>query len=108
MADDTVDSREQGVEFGELAEDLENEDYPISQDDLVEKYGDRDLGLPSGSETVREVLAPMNEREYQDADGVRQAIFNMVGDEAVGREGYSDRGGSDPEPGSDSDQDESV
>jgi len=38
------------------------------------------------------VLQSGQETEYEDADSVRQAIFNMVGDQAIGREGYSDRG----------------
>ena len=93
MGDDTDDSREMGIEFGSLAEDLESQEYPISHDDLLEKYGDRELELQSGTVTLGELLGPENEAEYEDADAVRQAIFNMVGDEAVGRKGYSDRGG---------------
>lgn len=32
--------------------------------------------------------------EYESADEVHQAVLNMVGDRAVGRHDYSDRGGS--------------
>ena len=103
MPEVTVDSREQGIEFGQLAADLENENYPLSHEELLRKYGDRELELPNGSQTVGEVLVPENEQEYQDADAALQAIFTMVGDEAVGREGYSDRGGGTPGPGTDSD-----
>jgi hypothetical protein len=107
QGDESGDSREQGVEFGSLAEDLENEEYPISQGELLDRYGDRELDLQRGTTTVGEVLASENEREYEDAEGVRQAIFNMVGDEAVGREGYSDRGGNAPET-NDSDSGDSI
>lgn len=87
------ESREQGIEFGALAEDLEEERYPISHADLLTRYGDRELELAGGETKVREVLHPENESEYEDAESVRQAIFTMVGSDAVGREGYSDRGG---------------
>lgn len=87
------DSREQGIEFGALAEELEEETYPVSHAELLERYGDRELELASGRTAVEEVLRPEQETDYEDAESVRQAIFNMVGDQAVGREGYSDRGG---------------
>lgn len=95
MSSDSDDSREQGVEFGPLAEDLENETYPLSQEDLLERYGDREIVLVDGSATLSEVLDPENEREYEDAESVRSAVFSMVSDDAIGREGYSDRGGDD-------------
>jgi len=91
------DSREQGIEFGPLAEDLEDESYPMSMAEVLEKYGDSELDLESGSTTVDEILSEEREREFEDAEAVRQAIFNMVGSAAVGREGYSDRGGETPE-----------
>ncbi|AEN05728.1 hypothetical protein [Halolamina sp.] len=93
METDDDESREQGIEFGALAEDLEEETYPISHAELLGRYGDRQLELASGTTMLREVLQPENESEYEDAESVRQAIFMMVGDGAVGREGYSDRGG---------------
>jgi hypothetical protein len=107
MSNDSADSREQGIEFGPLAEELENESYPLSHEELLDRYGDRELELIDRSTVLREVLGPENEQEYEDAEGVRQAIFNMVGDGAIGREGYSDRGGNSPEI-DDSDGDESV
>lgn len=104
MANDEDDSREQGIEFGALAEELENETYPLSHDQLLEKYGDRELELANGQTKLHEVLESENETEYEDAESVRQAIFTMVGGDAVGRKGYSDRGGNSP--GIDSDEEE--
>lgn len=104
MTNEDVDSREQGIEFGALAEDLENETYPLSHEQLLAEYGDRELELTDGETTVSEVLQAENETEYEDAESVRQAIFTMVGDDAIGREGYSDRGGDSSEI----DSDESV
>ena len=41
-------SREQGVEFGSFAEELENEEYPIDKSELLETYGDREIKLQDG------------------------------------------------------------
>lgn len=87
------DTRTRGVEFGPLADELEDEDYPIEKHEVVERYGDYELGLEDDDSTVREVLEPLGEETYESAEDVRQGILNMVGDDAVGREGYSDRGG---------------
>ena len=88
------ESREQGVEFGDLREALETHDYPTTQQELIEEYGDETLDLPDGGETLSSVLAEreMTEEdgdiEYESADEVYQDILNMVGDRAVGRTDY--------------------
>lgn len=97
MSRDSVESREQGIEFGSLAKELEAESYPLSHEKLIGRYGDHELELTDRSTALRDVLGPENEQEYEDTEGVRQAIFSMVGDDAVGRKGYSDRGGNPPE-----------
>jgi len=95
------DTREQGIEFGQLKEKLDSHDYPATNDELVEAYGDYELELPGGSQTLEEILGKRRsesgegeEIRYQSAEDVHQSIHNMVGSDAVGREGYSDRGGS--------------
>jgi hypothetical protein len=87
------DTRLQGVEFGSLAEELENESYPMDNETLVEKYGDRELELQDGSQSLREALGPMGETTFDSAADVKDAVVGMVGDEAIGRENESDRGG---------------
>ncbi|WP_049971690.1 DUF5789 family protein [Haladaptatus cibarius] len=91
MADE---DREMGVELGELADKLDEHDYPASSDDLVEEYGDYEIEYSNGSERFEEVIGPLNET-YESADGVRQSILNMADSEAVGRQRYSDRGGTE-------------
>lgn len=100
-ADD--ESRTQGIELGELDEELASHDYPTTATALVDEYGDYVIQLPGGSQRVEEVLGLYEEddQEFTDAEDVRQAIHNLVGAEAVGREHYSDRGGSTPEEGID-------
>ncbi len=91
---DENDSREQGIEFGKFEGTMEEIDYPIDHDELVEQYGEAELELPDGTTTLAEVLAPLqdNEQTYEDEGELESMIMNMVGDDAIGREGYSDRG----------------
>ena len=95
VEDADQDSRELGVEFGDLGDELAAHEYPTSVDTLVEEYGDRELELPSGEESFSEVLDPYTDepdQQFNDAGEVRQAVLNMVGGDAVGEAGYSDRG----------------
>ena len=94
-AEKHADSRELGVEFGDLAEDLGHHEYPTTVEELVEEFGDRELELPSGEESFGEVIGPDTDepdQQFADAGEVRQAVLNMVGGDAVGRPHYSDRG----------------
>ncbi|EMA64263.1 DUF5789 family protein [Halorubrum lipolyticum] len=86
--------REQGVEFGPLGDDLKDQEYPIDKESLLERYGDRELGLGDDTTTLQTVLAAQGETTYESADDVRQSIIGMVSDQAIGRKNYSDRGGS--------------
>ena len=86
------DNRDMGVEFGDLTEDLESESYPMTMEQVLDKYGDRELEHSNGTVTLREVIQPEENREFEGADEVHQTVLNMIGDEAVGREGQSGRG----------------
>ncbi|WP_247003941.1 DUF5789 family protein [Halosolutus gelatinilyticus] len=85
------DSRELGVELGDVQDDLKNEDYPISHDDLIDEYGDQTVEMSGETTTLGELIGPLGEDEYADYGEVESAIMNMVGDEAIGRKNYSDR-----------------
>jgi len=90
------DSRQFGVELGELEARLEAHDYPATSTELIDAYGDHKITLPDGDQSFADVLSVMaqDETEYDSAEEVRQAIYNSVGSDAVGREEYSDRGGT--------------
>ncbi|WP_255196173.1 DUF5789 family protein [Halorarius litoreus] len=94
--EESGDSRELGVDIGALADELETLSYPTTTDELLEAYGDAELEFSGTTRTLREVLdvQGLDDEEYESAEEVRQMIYNFVGDEAVGREGYSDRGGT--------------
>lgn len=95
------ESREQGVEFGSLADELENEEYPIEKSELLETYGDREIELQDGEQTLQEVLDPLGETTFESAEDVVQSVIGMVSDDAIGRKNYSDRGGQALEGSSD-------
>lgn len=116
MSNDSSDgeSREQGVEFGDLTAALEDHDYPTTQERLLEEYGDEQLDLADGEVTLSSVLAERESAaeedtiEYDSPDEVHQAVLNMVGDRAVGRTDYSDRGGSLPDEDGEAESDQSL
>jgi hypothetical protein len=94
----TVESeaeRELGVDLGSLAKELDTLDYPTTTGELLAEFGDHDVEMHDGSQSVAELLGERTDEgeAYESADEVRRMLYNVVGVEAVGREGYSDRGG---------------
>jgi hypothetical protein len=87
------DSREQGVEFGPLADDLTEQEYPMSKETLLSTFGDREIELEDATTTLRELIEPLGQDTFESADAVEQSLLNMVGDEAIGRKDYTDRAG---------------
>ena len=96
------EEREQGVGFEGLMAKLEDETYPISNEELLERYGDHEITVPDGSQPINAVLEPAEEMEYDDAEAVKHAILNMIGNEAIERQDYSDRGSAPTEGGDES------
>lgn len=83
--------REIGIDFGLLTQQLETHEYPATNDELVARYGDSVLTLQNGEQTLRGVFEPMATESFDSAKDARQAIFNCVNEQAIGRKGYSDR-----------------
>ena len=94
MSDET---RELGVELGELGDELRGREYPAGKDELLDEYGDEPLELTNEDTSLEEILEPYNQDEYESYEDIEAAIMNMVGDEAIGRKHYSDR--TPPAPG---------
>lgn len=90
---DTPDerTREIGVDFGPLARQLESHEYPATSDELIDAYGDAVLTFQNGKQTLEEVFETMETASFDSADDARQAVFNRVNEQAIGRKGYSDR-----------------
>jgi hypothetical protein len=89
--------REVGVEFGELAARLDDHEYPATAQELSEAYGDYELRYSGGSETFSATFGSLTDT-FESADEVRQSVLNGVGQNAVGRKAYTDRGSFATEP----------
>ncbi|MFC7156484.1 DUF2795 domain-containing protein [Halomarina halobia] len=77
--------------FTDANEKLDAHNYPATTEDLIEAYGDLELDLPNGSETVGEALRSVPDEVFSDADDARYALYSGVSSKAIGRKFYSDR-----------------
>ncbi|WP_435096360.1 DUF5789 family protein [Halarchaeum sp. P4] len=74
---------------------LEDTTYPATTADLREAYGEVRIEHPNGEERLGDVLERTGEDEFADSTAAVHAVIGAVGQDAVGRVGYSDR---DPTP----------
>lgn len=65
--------------------------YPATTEELIEAYGDAELDLPGGTETLGDVLGRLGDETFECPEDVRFAAYSAVGSDAVGRKHYSDR-----------------
>ena len=84
-------ARELGIEFGPLAEQLDEHEYPTTCEELIATYGSARLEFQDGEQTFQEVLDPVPDEQFSSPQEVRLAIFSNVAEGAIGRKGYSDR-----------------
>lgn len=83
-------SRTRGIEFGAL-DDLDEATFPMDKDEFLDAYGDHELDLEGDTTTLREALGPLGETTFESVEDVERGVLTMVGEDAVGREEYSDR-----------------
>ncbi|WP_306060397.1 DUF5789 family protein [Natronococcus wangiae] len=69
---------ETGERLGDLDEALENQDYPMTADELIEAHGDREVETQEGWKSVGEVLAPIDNERYDSANDVRNRIQGLI------------------------------
>lgn len=77
------------------ADGIDDENYPLTTDELLARYGQVELELAEGSERLGEAVGRLDDEVYQCPSDVHCAVFAGVGGDAVGRRNYSDR---DPTP----------
>ena len=65
--------------------------YPITTAELIEAEGETELELPGGVVTLGEVLGRLPTEEFETAEEARLMAYSALGEEAIGRKGYSDR-----------------
>ncbi len=96
MDDDT--DREQGVDFASVDGLLDELAYPVTTGDLVAEHGHRQIERTNAEPiTIRELFDDAGDETFESAEAVRQSVLNLMPEESVGREEYSDRGGATPD-----------
>jgi hypothetical protein len=85
------DERSQGVDFGDVEDELENYDYPATPEELREEFGEETVEYNDGEESLDDVLEGVGVDEFESSEEVYETVMMMVGGEATD-EGHSDRG----------------
>ena len=89
--------REEGVDFTAIDPVLETVSYPLTKEAFVADFGEANVERTNaGPITIGELFAGTGDDEFESPDDVRQAILALMPRESVGRQRYSDRGGSGP------------
>ena len=73
------------------AERFETHEFPTTTSELVDAHGDVEFRLPNGATTLREVLSHMPDETLSTAEEARLTTYSALGENAIGRKGYSDR-----------------
>lgn len=66
-------------------------EFPATTEELIEEYGEVELGVPNGTETLGDALGRLEGETYTDAEEVKLAARSAVSEKGIGRKGYSDR-----------------
>lgn len=74
---------------------IEDEQYPLTTQEFLDRFGDVELDLADGSERIEDALGRVDDEVYESAHDARLAVWAAVSHQAVGRRFYSDR---DPTP----------
>ncbi|MCU4718647.1 DUF5789 family protein [Halapricum hydrolyticum] len=65
--------------------------YPATTDELIEAYGETELTLPNGTETLGEALGRLESETFESANAAHMAVYSAVSSKGIGRKYYSDR-----------------
>jgi len=89
--------------FAAADDRIDAHSYPATAEELIAEYGDVELELPNGGETLGDALGRLGETTFEDAEDARLAAYSAVSKDAIGRQNYSDRdapsiGETGPEP----------
>lgn len=77
--------------MADVGDRMDAHSYPATTEELIEAYGDMELDLPDGSETLADALGRLGNETFERPEDARFAAYSAVSAEAVGRQGYSDR-----------------
>ena len=75
----------------QAAELLRRHDYPATTNQLTDAFGEYELDLANGTETVAEVLRRVEPQTFDSSAEAEELLYSAVSGKAIGRKGYSDR-----------------
>lgn len=67
-----------GERLGDLDDALEAHEYPTTTEELIAAYGDREVETRDGSRSLEDVLAPLDNEQYDTADDARTRIQGLI------------------------------
>jgi hypothetical protein len=70
---------------------LRRHDYPATTDQLTDAYGEYELDLADGTETLAEVLRRVESQTFGSSAEAEELLYSAVSSKAIGRKWYSDR-----------------
>jgi hypothetical protein len=70
--------------------------FPSTTAEFVEEHGHIELELPNGASTVADVFERLPNEQLTTEEDARLSIYSALGEEAIGRKGYSDRDATCP------------
>jgi hypothetical protein len=71
--------------------------FPSTTDEFVAEHGDVELELPNGGAvTLGEVLERLPNEQFETEEDARLSAYSALGEDAIGRKGYSDRDATCP------------
>ncbi|WP_136715875.1 DUF5789 family protein [Halorientalis salina] len=97
--------REEGVDFTDIESVLGELSYPTTKDEFVAEYGEKTIGRTNADPIrIAELFDGTGADTFDSDEELRQSILNLMPKESVGRQRYSDRGGSIPEKAAGNDE----
>lgn len=70
---------------------LATHSYPTTTHELIETFGETELSLQNGTETIGDVLSLFGEEHFENSEAVTETLLTGVSHKAIGRRFYSDR-----------------
>ncbi|MFB6178390.1 MAG: hypothetical protein ABEI77_01540 [Halorientalis sp.] len=104
--------REEGVSFDGIDSLVAEIEFPTTKDDFVAEFGQQTIER-TNAEPIRidDLFEGTGSDTFESPTELRQSILNLMPGDSVGRQRYSDRGGSIPNQVPDADEfqnDESI
>ena len=79
-----------GVKLNEVGELLEDLEYPVTQEEVLEHIGDVTLLLADGETKVENVVSDMQDEEFGSPTELEEGLYASLPTEAVGEPGQSE------------------